>query len=116
MTDNLNKLVILLNDGRFHDGNTLGDSLHITRSAVWKMVKKLIEHGIEIESTKGKGYRLLSPLVLLDENSIKQSLINSDISIDIFETLNSTNTYLRRYLNDKNSRVCLTEQQTQGKG
>jgi BirA family biotin operon repressor/biotin-[acetyl-CoA-carboxylase] ligase len=116
MTDNLSRLVTLLNDGEFHDGTTLGDSLQITRSAVWKMIKKLIEHGIYIESIKGKGYRLLAPLILLNENTIKQSLINRDLPIDIFETINSTNTYLRRYLTDKKPRLCLAEQQTQGKG
>ena len=106
------KVVNILSDGQYHDGNTIGELLQMTRSAVWKTIKKLESYAVRIDSVKGKGYALLEPLQLLELNKIKFHLAN-DIDIDIFETVNSTSEYLKTV---KSRRVCLAEQQTSGKG
>lgn len=109
----LAKICALLSDGHYHDGDSLGNVLGVTRSAVWKIIKKLQDYDIEIESIKGKGYRLIEPLILLDQTEIKKHL-TTQIPIDIFESIASTKDYLR---NNKNApRICLAEHQTQGKG
>lgn len=115
----LTNLVAILNDGKFHDGISIGRSLNITRSAVWKAIKKLEDYGIQIESIKGKGYAMHEPLILLDKQIIKKKLTHKNIEIEIFESIDSTNTYLKSFLaetKNKKTRVCFTEQQTKGKG
>lgn len=113
----LSQLVTILNDGQYHDGTTIGQQLGITRSAIWKMIKKLNSYGIKIDSVKSKGYALLEPLILLNKKIIQQGIQAKNIDLHLFETLNSTNDYLKT-LPKKNHAItlCLAEQQTQGKG
>ena len=63
---NLVKISELLSDGQYHDGTSIGKKCGITRAAVWKVIKKLEEYGVEIQSVKGKGYLLEAPFILLD--------------------------------------------------
>jgi len=49
-----------LSDGEFHDGETLGKRLGVTRAAIWKMTEKLAQYGVAITSVKGKGYAMLN--------------------------------------------------------
>lgn len=71
---NLIKIARFLSDGDYHSGDELGKSLAITRSAVWKSIKKLQQYGIQIDSVKSKGYALTEPLLLLDKLRIKKQL------------------------------------------
>jgi BirA family biotin operon repressor/biotin-[acetyl-CoA-carboxylase] ligase len=116
LTTGFANLVAILNDGHYHDGTTIGDRLEITRSAVWKTIKKLQSYGIKVDSIKGKGYALLEPLVLLSQKEIKKNVSHSKVEVEVFETIPSTNDYLKANINDRAIRICLAEQQTQGKG
>jgi BirA family biotin operon repressor/biotin-[acetyl-CoA-carboxylase] ligase len=109
------ELVSLLNDHQFHDGDQLGAHLQVTRSAIWKMIKKLISYGIEIESVKGKGYVMREPLILLDPDVIHHHAKNP-CEIEVLESVDSTNHYLKSYRQYKSIKCCIAEQQTQGKG
>lgn len=109
------KLISLLNDGYYHNGTMLGGALNITRSAVWKNIKKLENYGIVVHSVKGKGYTLLEPLLLLDQRKIQDNIFFKNIDINIFESVASTNDYLKSLLKNK-IKICLAEQQTEGKG
>jgi BirA family biotin operon repressor/biotin-[acetyl-CoA-carboxylase] ligase len=113
---NFVKAVNILNDGRHHDGTQMGEQLQMTRSAVWKVIKKLQDYGVKVEAVKGKGYILLEPLVLLDKNNIKKKLPNVKLDLQIFESLSSTNDYLKINEGTESIQFCLAEQQTQGKG
>jgi len=110
------KLVTLLNDGHYHDGTTLGEILGITRGAIWKSIKKLQEYGIQMDSVKGKGYSLLEPLILLNQKTIKQNISHKKINLYFFETIDSTNEYLKHLPRKNQIKICMAEQQTQGKG
>lgn len=114
LTENFIKLVTILNDGHYHDGTSLGQKLGMTRSAIWKAIKKLEAYDIKIDSVKAKGYALLEPLTLLNEKNIKKH-IPKQIKLTVFESVGSTNTYLKSHLSP-HIHVCLAEQQTQGKG
>lgn len=116
LNDNLVKLVDILSDGQYHDGTHLGKMLKMTRSAIWKAIKKLEAHGVQIGSTKGKGYVLLEPLRLLDKYKISQQLTHKKIGLDVFEVLTSTNEYLKSFKHQTEIKICLTEKQTHGKG
>jgi BirA family transcriptional regulator, biotin operon repressor / biotin---[acetyl-CoA-carboxylase] ligase len=116
LTASFANLVAILNDGHYHDGTTIGEKLNITRSAVWKTIKKLQSYGIKVDSIKGKGYALLEPLILLNQNTIKENIAQEKIDVEVFETISSTNAYLKARINDHAIKICLAEQQTQGKG
>lgn len=116
LTPSFLSLVHILNDGQYHDGTTLGALLNMTRSAVWKMIQKLIHYGVIVDSIKGKGYALLEPLILLNKKIIKQNITAKNIDLDILETVGSTNDYLKNKLSSKQIAICFAEQQTQGRG
>lgn len=113
---NLVKIVNLLNKGGYHAGETIGEKLQVTRSAIWKVIKKLQGYGVSIDSIKGTGYALQEPLVLLDGTKIKSQLIDKKIVIHLFESIGSTNDYLRSLEDSQKIQICLAEQQTAGKG
>jgi BirA family transcriptional regulator, biotin operon repressor / biotin---[acetyl-CoA-carboxylase] ligase len=113
---NFTQIIKILNDKEYHDGSTIGNKLGITRSAVWKALKKLESYGVEIDSVKGRGYMLQEPLVLLDRKYIEKHIHKSKPRIEIFESICSTNEYLKELSADKFPRICIAEQQTKGRG
>lgn len=117
MNKTLLRLTDRLNDLAYHDGSSLGRELGITRAAVWKSMKKLVSYGIDVESLKGKGYRLTKPLYLLDADRIKGHLKTIQPAIHVLEKTTSTNDYLKTIKNEEHQwLVCIAETQTQGKG
>lgn len=118
LNSSLEKLVAILNDGQYHDGTTLGQQLGMTRSAVWKAIKKLANYGIHIDGIKGKGYALLEPLCLLNKKMIQSALQQQNVKLQVFETLPSTNAYLKSCIPPDKHIIqgCFAEQQTCGKG
>lgn len=112
---NLIKLTNILSDDQCHNGTSIGEALQLTRSAVWKAIKKLQGYGIKIDSIKGKGYLLVEPFSLIDPVEIKTK-IEKNIDLQVFETIDSTNHYLKQFKNNKHIKICIAEQQTAGKG
>jgi len=117
------KLIAILANGQRYSGETLGAMLGISRSAVWKLVKKLASYGLDIEAVSGKGYRLVQSIELLEQQKIFSQLTHevrtSIESLIIEPVLNSTNTTLRDLpISAQNTKanVCLAEYQTQGRG
>ncbi|MCZ2722530.1 biotin--[acetyl-CoA-carboxylase] ligase [Marinomonas sp. 15G1-11] len=111
-------LLLLLSDSQFHSGEELGQKLGVTRAAIWKKLKKLQSIGVLVHSVKGKGYRLPSALELLDKEKIQQTVSSNDIAIQICFETDSTNTELKRQIEQGQSLPLLvvSEKQTQGKG
>lgn len=111
-----------LRDGHFHSGESLGELLGITRSAIWKMIRGLQKRGIEIQSVNGKGYRIPFGLCLLDEIAIRNGLNPNTQQalhqLECFNTIESTNDYLLKQARPSNpvTIACFAEQQTAGKG
>ena len=111
------KISELLSDGQYHDGTSIGKKCGITRAAVWKIIKKFEEYGIEIQSVKGKGYLLKTPLILLDAHKIKKNIKKSSIIIDVLEKVASTNDYLKNHFSQDNKiKICISEMQSKGRG
>ncbi len=121
-TDNQKKLLQLLGDGHFHSGTHLAQILHISRSAVWKHLQSFAELGIEVHAINGKGYRLSRPITLLSANAITSRLDSPTkhliAKLEIFDQLDSTNTYLMNHARKSNAsgHICLAEYQSSGKG
>ncbi|OGT37132.1 MAG: biotin--[acetyl-CoA-carboxylase] ligase [Gammaproteobacteria bacterium RIFCSPHIGHO2_12_FULL_38_14] len=112
--EGLIEIVHILNDGHCHDGNALSRALNISRTAVWKRIKKLKEYGVLILVNKRKGYHLQKPLYLLNAVKIRDAV--QDVSLEIFESLPSTNDYLKSIQTKHSVVICLAEQQTKGRG
>ena len=115
------QLIKVLADGKFHSGEELGAAMGITRAAVWKQLQKLTDLGLFVESVKGKGYRFPGGLELLDAEVIQQLMapgVISNVSIQCFESLDSTNAEVLRKMALGNSSGCvvLAEMQTAGRG
>ena len=121
-SDKQRQLLGLLADGDFHSGTVLAEQLKVSRAAVWKQLQSFIALGIEVNAIRGKGYRLESPLSLLDAGLINThlsaSLQRQGIDIAIFEQCDSTNRYLMADARQgvASGKVCLAEYQTAGKG
>ncbi len=115
-------LLSLLADGEFRSGQELADALGISRTAVWKQVNRLTEQGIEVESIKGRGYRLPGGLELLDEEQIRDGLTGESAALVrrlvLLERVDSTNAEVIRRLEagEPGGLVVSAEQQTAGRG
>ena len=122
----LPKIIQLLNNNQFHSGEKLGQQLSISRAAVWKIIHKLRNYGIDIISDKNKGYQLNEPLILLETNLINVYLttdFSQKVNLILLETIDSTNTYLRKKILSHYQlstlyqyHICLSEHQSQGRG
>ncbi|MGM0434873.1 MAG: biotin--[acetyl-CoA-carboxylase] ligase [Pseudomonadota bacterium] len=112
-------LIHLLADGQLHSGTEMAERLGVTRTAVWKQLRRLEEIGLNVESVRGKGYRLAEPLDLLSRESIESALAGQDPQPELMlePVVESTNTLLMDHSGYSGvSRICLAEQQLQGRG
>lgn len=120
-SDITNRLLIQLTDGNCHSGAELGRVLGVSRTAVWKQLRKLKELGLAFESVRGRGYRLESRLELLDAQRIEASLSAASQalldSLEVFTHTDSTNARAFARCPDPDSGyVCLAEYQESGRG
>lgn len=113
-------LLRVLSDGRFHSGESLGRVCGISRAAVWKQIKLLNQFpGIEIEATRGIGYRLLQAISLIEKETIISRLEpDLPIRLECLPVTDSTNDYLLRREPPplRQGLACIVDVQTQGKG
>jgi BirA family biotin operon repressor/biotin-[acetyl-CoA-carboxylase] ligase len=119
---NIERVLHLLADGEVHSGEELGRALGVSRTAVWKQLRKLEDLGIRVQSVKGQGYQLEKGLELLNGASIRGQLSAAAerllTELDVAGSIDSTNT---RALNmaragATSGLVCLAEHQTAGRG
>lgn len=116
------QLLQLLADGGLHSGEELGARLGISRTAVWKRLAAWRKRGLVIEVVSGKGYRLAAPLECWEKERLLAGLSESARAqiheLFIEESVGSTNdVVLARLRSNKVSGVvCLTEEQTAGRG
>ena len=62
----LKQVLDTLADGQWHSGAELGEALGVSRAAVWKQLQQLEALGLVLHAVKGRGYRLVRPLELID--------------------------------------------------
>ncbi|WP_299776413.1 bifunctional biotin--[acetyl-CoA-carboxylase] ligase/biotin operon repressor BirA [uncultured Pseudoteredinibacter sp.] len=115
---NVVDILSVLADGEFHSGQELGQAMGVSRTAVWKHLRKLDDLGLELESVKGRGYRLQGGLDLLNQEAILRGLSESSAEFisrfEIFNSTESTNSYLLEQ--GSHGHVCMAEQQLAGRG
>ena len=122
VSDSQDKILNALKDGKFHSGESLGELLGVSRTAVWKQLQKLEEIGLQVESVKGTGYRVANGIDLLVKDDItahlRESNRNEPRSVELFQSLDSTNKYLQEQAEKSgcSGSVVLAERQTSGRG
>ncbi|WP_341938879.1 bifunctional biotin--[acetyl-CoA-carboxylase] ligase/biotin operon repressor BirA [Marinimicrobium sp. C2-29] len=119
--DPLSALLVCLADGDFHSGDELGESLGMSRAAVWKHLQKLTELGLPLTSIRGRGYQVEGGLELLEKERILGALdpeARRRLNVlELFRATDSTNVRaLARGPAEPSGYVCLAEQQTAGRG
>ncbi|CAD5108853.1 bifunctional biotin--[acetyl-CoA-carboxylase] ligase/biotin operon repressor BirA [Zestomonas carbonaria] len=111
-------LLRLLQDGHFHSGTALGAALGVSRSAVWKQLQLLEEDlGLAIHKVRGRGYRLASPISMLDVERLQAACADAGWKLFCFDRIDSTNAEaLRRLSADAPPFLVTAEGQSAGRG
>ncbi len=80
-------------------GQNICDACQVSRTAVWKAIRKLTEEGYEIEAVRNKGYKLLSAPEKPQEDVIRRYLHTTWAGSRILyeEITGSTNTDCKRF-------------------
>lgn len=108
-------LISILSDGEFHSGENLGEQLGMSRAAINKHIQTLRDWGVDVFTVPGKGYSLLDPIQLLNEELIKSQIDTG--SIVVLPVIDSTNQYLLERLDTLQSGdACIAEYQQAGRG
>ncbi|MBK1888374.1 biotin--[acetyl-CoA-carboxylase] ligase [Marinobacter sp. DY40_1A1] len=118
----LKALVALLSDGQVHSGESLAQELGVSRTAIWKQVKRLMDRGFEVASIRGRGYQLMSRVDLLDSAMILAHLdeeLAARIDLRVCDEVDSTNAeVLRQVAEGCGSKlpISIADCQTAGRG
>lgn len=104
----------------FLSGEAMSRELGITRAAVWKQIKRLREHGYEIEAVTNLGYRLVHAPDMLELSKIQAFLGPHpwENSIHVLSSVDSTNNLAKREAASgaPHGSVYLADTQTGGRG
>lgn len=114
------QLLQYLADGGFYSGQWLAEQLGVSRTAVANYLSELKQHGLEIFSVKGRGYKLAHTIQLLDANRIKKLQAPGNAQIMVQHVTDSTNSQLLQRLQSgqlvEPGSVIVAEAQTAGRG
>ncbi|MFI3167715.1 MAG: biotin--[acetyl-CoA-carboxylase] ligase [Bacillota bacterium] len=109
------------NQYKYVSGEELAVHFGVTRAGVWKHIKKLQEEGVKIEGVTNKGYKLAQSLLCEDEilGEVDQTFFGDykfeKISCEVFESIDSTNTYAKTK-QIKGLHLYCSSEQTAGRG
>lgn len=67
-------ILTLLSDGQFHSGQSIAQKMNVSRTAVWKLIKKIQSWQLEVFSIQGKGYQIPGGLELIDSTRLFESM------------------------------------------
>ncbi|HYE82256.1 MAG TPA: biotin--[acetyl-CoA-carboxylase] ligase [Clostridia bacterium] len=108
------------NNGQAVSGEDISKKLGISRTAVWKHIKKLRGEGYVIESQTNSGYKLIENPDILSLSELEPFLYTGFIgrSIIYLDNVTSTNTYAKKAAEEpfEEGTVIIAEEQTAGKG
>jgi BirA family transcriptional regulator, biotin operon repressor / biotin---[acetyl-CoA-carboxylase] ligase len=117
------ELVRRLADGDCHSGEALARELGISRTAVWKGLRRATaRYGLKIQSLPGQGYRLERAMELLDGEQIRSAMSAHGrarlAGLEIHDQIDSTNQRLMALAAGPlpSGSVCLAEHQSAGRG
>lgn len=113
-------LEILRKKNDFLSGEEIGQSLSISRAAVWKGIQKLREEGYEIEAITNKGYRLVVFETMYNKREILDGLQTKTMGRNLYfyEKTDTTNACIRDLAMEgaEEGTLAVAEYMTAGRG
>ncbi|MFP4660640.1 MAG: biotin--[acetyl-CoA-carboxylase] ligase [Halanaerobiales bacterium] len=116
------KLVEYLHNsrGEYLSGEELSKKLGVSRTAIWKHIKKLREKGYRIDSVTNKGYSLkgIPDRITLEEIKIILDTEEMGKELLVYDSLASTNEKAKELARQgyESGTIVIAEEQTAGKG
>lgn len=111
-------LHLLVSRNDFISGEQIGKSLNISRTAIWKHINFLKQHGYIIQSSSNTGYRLMFPSdtpIVLEPENLSTDVVGSKI-ITTISTTSTNNDAISIAEDAVEGTVVITEHQTEGRG
>ena len=112
-------LLRALSDGKFRSGVALAQQFGVSRASVCNALNAATDMGITLHKIRGRGYRMPVAPEWLDADRIKMALgaDANNFSLEVINTIDSTNAALLRASQDVPHRHCLVaETQYAGRG
>ncbi len=114
-------LIALLSDGDVHSGESLAGQLGVSRTAVWKQIRRAMDEGFSIQTIRGRGYQLKTAVDLLDQPAILNDVDPAHrerLSLRVLDEVDSTNAEVVRQLAEGGSGIpaVIADCQTAGRG
>ncbi len=109
----------LQNAEDYISGQQLSEDYGVSRTAVWKAVKRLKSSGYEIDSVPNRGYRLISSPDIFSGEVIQRALRTKNLAkkVVFYETTGSTNNDCRHLMEEGESSILVAAaNQSAGKG
>ncbi len=108
---------LLINSNKIISGTYLGNKFNVSRNAIWKVINNLKNDGYNIKTVQGKGYILEDNEDIINTNVIKRHFKNNPFKeIEYFETITSTNDYLKNKNIENYPVAVIANEQTKGRG
>jgi BirA family biotin operon repressor/biotin-[acetyl-CoA-carboxylase] ligase len=108
--------ILLENKNKFIKGTDLAKQFKVSKMSISKNINILKNSGYTIESRKNKGYRLIQDIDIININHIRDNISDFYSKIDYFETIDSTNNYLKINSDFKEGRLVISNSQSSGRG
>ena len=113
-------LKLLKESDGYLSGQELCDSLGVSRTAVWKVIKQLREEGYRIDAVQNRGYRLVLSADVITEAELRSQLEDglAGSHLEYHEELDSTNNRAKRLGEEgaPDGTLVTADYQTAGKG
>lgn len=105
------------NKGEYISGEQLAKELGVSRTAVWKAVKKLSEEEFLIDAVPNKGYMLKTSTDVLSKNGIETYLdAGLALNVEVYKTIDSTNLAMKKRVDEPEGLIIVSMEQTAGMG
>jgi BirA family biotin operon repressor/biotin-[acetyl-CoA-carboxylase] ligase len=106
--------------GEFVSGTEISRALNVSRTAIWKQIRKLEAEGYQIEAIPRRGYRLAGRPSRLSLAALLARLSTETFgrNLKLFDVVGSTQDELRKLAEEgaPEGTLVIAEQQTQGRG
>lgn len=105
------------NKGVFFSGEDIAKKCNVSRTAIWKAIKKLEAEGYNIQAVSNKGYSLCATSDVLSQQGI-QKYLDVEVDVHVEQVVTSTNTLVveKAIQHEKEGYVLVAGEQTKGKG
>ena len=115
------KIINILKSSKdYVSGESLSEELNVSRTSIWKHIKKLKAKGYEIEGISSKGYKLILSPDKLTEVELMPLLKTKKMGRTIyhFDNIDSTNIKAKEIAKDNapDGSIVISEEQTLGSG